>query len=216
MSQLPTPLRAAIGLAATMVDRLRRLPDEAPELPAQFVGNAMQLSLRAQQQLAALVARGDEVLGQIHGPSDEPPAWATFDESPADAPNGAAPPPGGSEPATPAAVDLPVVPVPIAPVTGRDPAAKKAKATAKKVPAMKASAKPARTTPAKKALAKKARTTPAKQAAARKAPAKKTAAAGKAPANATGAPASTAGLDPTAPIIAGPDPVASGTPGPEA
>lgn len=40
----------------------------------------MQASLRLQQEYAGLVARGDELIVQLSGSSDEPPAWATFDE----------------------------------------------------------------------------------------------------------------------------------------
>ena len=82
MPQLPTPVRAALGLAATLLDRLRQVPDDAPEVPVQIVAAAMQLSLRVQQQIAAYVARGDEVLAHIRGISDEAPSWATFDEPP--------------------------------------------------------------------------------------------------------------------------------------
>jgi hypothetical protein len=84
MPQLPTPVRAAIGLAATLLDRLRQMPADAPEVPVQIVGAAMQLSLRVQQQIAAYVARGDQVLAHIRGLSDEAPSWATFDEPPTD------------------------------------------------------------------------------------------------------------------------------------
>jgi hypothetical protein len=84
MPQLPTPVRAALGLAATLLDRLRQVPDDAPEVPVQIVAAAMQLSLRVQQQIAAYVARGDEVLAHIRGLSDDAPSWATFDEPPTD------------------------------------------------------------------------------------------------------------------------------------
>ncbi len=76
---LPGPLRAAVGLAATAADEARRLPERALELPMLVVSTALQGSLRAQQRYAQLTARGDEVLNR-HAPTDEPPAWATFDE----------------------------------------------------------------------------------------------------------------------------------------
>jgi hypothetical protein len=79
MPQLPTPLRAALGLAATALDEARHLPDKAIELPMLAVSTALQLSLRAQQRYAALAARGDELLNRLDT-TDEPPAWATFDE----------------------------------------------------------------------------------------------------------------------------------------
>ncbi|MGN6605876.1 MAG: hypothetical protein ACTHMS_02535 [Jatrophihabitans sp.] len=77
--QLPSPVRAAVGLVALAADEARRLPDRAVELPMLAVSTALQASLRAQQRWAALTARGDEVL---HGrpTTDEPPPWATFDD----------------------------------------------------------------------------------------------------------------------------------------
>jgi hypothetical protein len=79
MPQLPTPLRAAVGLVATALDEARRLPDKAIELPMLAVSTALQMSLRAQQRYASLAARGDDLLNHRE-PTDEPPAWATFDE----------------------------------------------------------------------------------------------------------------------------------------
>ena len=67
MPPLPSPVRAALGLAATMLDEARHLPDKAIELPMLAVSTALQLSLRAQQRYAELAARGDEVspAGQV-------------------------------------------------------------------------------------------------------------------------------------------------------
>jgi hypothetical protein len=79
MPSLPSPVRAALGLAATMVDQARHLPDRAIELPMRAVSVALQVSLRAQQQYAALAARGDEILA-ARQTGDEPPEWAKFDE----------------------------------------------------------------------------------------------------------------------------------------
>lgn len=83
MSQLPSPLRAAVGLIATIADDAPGFPDKAIELPMLAVSAALQISLRAQQQYAQLVARGDEVLNRVE-PTDEPPAWASFDPPVAD------------------------------------------------------------------------------------------------------------------------------------
>jgi hypothetical protein len=87
MPSIPSPLRAALGLAVSTVEGLRHLPDKAIELPMSAVSTALQCSLKAQQHYAQLVARGDEVL-QRGAVTDEPPAWATFDgdadEGPAD------------------------------------------------------------------------------------------------------------------------------------
>ena len=80
MSPLPTPLRAALGLMANAVDAARLLPDRAVELPVLAVSTALQFSLRAQQRYTELTLRGDELLGRLHGPPEEPPSWATFDD----------------------------------------------------------------------------------------------------------------------------------------
>jgi hypothetical protein len=77
--QLPSAVRAVVGLAAMAADEARRLPDRAIELPMLAVSTALQASLRAQQQYARLTARGDDVIHRRRV-SDEPPAWATFDE----------------------------------------------------------------------------------------------------------------------------------------
>jgi hypothetical protein len=77
--QLPSPLLAALGLAAEAMDEARRLPDRAIELPMLAVSTALQLSLRAQQRYAHLTARGDELLNHRETTDDAPP-WATFDE----------------------------------------------------------------------------------------------------------------------------------------
>lgn len=83
MPYLPTPIRAALGLAATAVAEARKLPETLPQLPVAAVTTAMQASLRVQQHIATFAARGDEVISQLRGTSTEPPSWATFDESPA-------------------------------------------------------------------------------------------------------------------------------------
>jgi hypothetical protein len=83
MSQLPSPLRAAIGLAAEAADQARNLPATLPgkalELPMLAVSTALQLSMRAQQRYAMLAARGEDILNHRE-PTDEPPSWATFDD----------------------------------------------------------------------------------------------------------------------------------------
>jgi hypothetical protein len=78
MPQLPTPLRAALGLVATAMEEARTLPDKAIELPMLAVSTALQISLRAQQRYAHLAAKGDQLLNRRET-TDEPPPWATFD-----------------------------------------------------------------------------------------------------------------------------------------
>lgn len=79
MPPLPSPVRAALGLAASIVDEARHLPDRAIELPMRAVSWSLQMSLRAQQRYAALTARGDEIIASRQT-GDEPPSWATFDD----------------------------------------------------------------------------------------------------------------------------------------
>ena len=80
MAPLPTPVRAAIGLAALTVEQARTLPDRALELPVLVVSTALQCSVRVQQRYAELALRGDELLSRLHELPEEPPSWATFDE----------------------------------------------------------------------------------------------------------------------------------------
>jgi hypothetical protein len=82
MPHIPTPIRAALGLAATAVAEARKLPETLPQLPVTAVSTAMQASLRVQQHIATFAARGDEVISQLRGTSAEPPSWATFDDAP--------------------------------------------------------------------------------------------------------------------------------------
>jgi hypothetical protein len=135
MAELPAPIRAALGLAASVVDAAkdgRSLPegfaDKALELPVLAVTAALQLSIRVQQQYAALTVRGDEVLTQLRGGApDEPPEWAQFDDETA------------TETATEAATEPAVASPPRAAKAVKRTAAKKA--PAKKAPAKKQSAK---------------------------------------------------------------------------
>ncbi|HEX3780762.1 MAG TPA: lipid droplet-associated protein [Pseudonocardiaceae bacterium] len=79
MKPLPLPLRVAAGLAVTAVDRARHLPEKLAELPVTVVSQALQLSMRVQQQVTELAIKGDEALSTLR-PVEEAPEWATFDE----------------------------------------------------------------------------------------------------------------------------------------
>jgi hypothetical protein len=79
MTPLPLPLRVAAGLAATVVERARDLPEKLVGLPVTVASQAMQLSMRVQQEITALAIRGDEALASFR-PVEETPEWATFDE----------------------------------------------------------------------------------------------------------------------------------------
>ena len=77
---IPMPLRAVAGLAAVTIDEARRLPDRLVGLPVLAVSTALQTSLRVQQHYAELVARGDQLLGQLRTQTDGAPPWARFDD----------------------------------------------------------------------------------------------------------------------------------------
>jgi hypothetical protein len=83
-TSLPTGVRALLGLAALAVEEVRKLPETLPTalttVPVGALSNAMQASLKFQQQVAMLATKGDEVISQFKSTPSEPPAWATFDE----------------------------------------------------------------------------------------------------------------------------------------
>ena len=76
--EIPEPVRAVAGLAATLLDEARKLPATLPALPVRAIGLAMQTTLRLQQEYSGLVARGDELLTGLRG--DAEPGLATFDD----------------------------------------------------------------------------------------------------------------------------------------
>ena len=76
--EIPELVRAAAGLAATVLDEARKLPETLPGLPVRVIGLAMQQAMRIQQQYAGLVARGDELFTGLRGENE--PGLATFDD----------------------------------------------------------------------------------------------------------------------------------------
>src|SRR4051812_2227635 len=76
--EIPEVVRAAAGLAATVLDETRKLPETLPGLPVRVIGFAMQKAMWAQQQYAGLVARGDELFTGLRG--EDEPGLATFDD----------------------------------------------------------------------------------------------------------------------------------------
>jgi hypothetical protein len=76
--EIPEVVRAAAGLAATVLDEARKLPQTLPGLPVRFLGLAMQQAMKVQQQYAGLVARGDELFTGLRGENE--PGLATFDD----------------------------------------------------------------------------------------------------------------------------------------
>lgn len=79
MKSLPLPVRVAAGLAVTAVEQARTLPAKIAGLPVTVASQALQVSMRVQQQVTELAIRGDEVLASLR-PVEETPEWATFDE----------------------------------------------------------------------------------------------------------------------------------------
>jgi hypothetical protein len=79
MKSLPLPIRVAAGLAVTAVEQARTLPAKIAGLPVTVVSQALQASMRVQQQVTELAIRGDEVLAGLRS-VEETPEWATFDE----------------------------------------------------------------------------------------------------------------------------------------
>ncbi|MGY1702777.1 hypothetical protein [Geodermatophilus sp. SYSU D00766] len=84
--EIPEPVRATVGLAATVLDDVRSLPRTLPGLPVRIVGIALQAAMKLQQQWSGLVARGDEVLTGIRG--EREPGMATFDDDEDEQPAG--------------------------------------------------------------------------------------------------------------------------------
>jgi len=83
--EIPEVVRAAAGLAATVLDEARKLPETLPGLPVRVIGLAMQQAMKVQQQYAGLVARGDELFTGLRGVDE--PGLATFDDDEPDAPD---------------------------------------------------------------------------------------------------------------------------------
>jgi hypothetical protein len=78
--EIPEVVRAAAGLAATVLDEARKLPETLPGLPVRLIGVAMQQAMKVQQQYAGFVARGDELFTGLRGENE--PGLATFDDEP--------------------------------------------------------------------------------------------------------------------------------------
>lgn len=77
---LPTPVKAAAGLAVQAFEDARALPNRISGIPLALVTAVMQRSLQAQQQYTELVTKGEQLINTLRGPSEDVPEWATFDE----------------------------------------------------------------------------------------------------------------------------------------
>lgn len=82
---LPLPVRVVVGLMVTGWDAVRNLPTELPALSVSIAGHAVRLSMRVQQEITELAARGDELLAGVTSRPSEHPTWAHFDEEDGDA-----------------------------------------------------------------------------------------------------------------------------------
>src|SRR5215218_327630 len=167
--EIPEVVRAAAGLAATVIDEARKLPETLPGLPVRLIGLAMQQAMKVQQQYAGFVARGDELFTGLRG--EDEPGLATFDDEIDDAApaNG-----GGFRESAFDRADVPLEEVPLTedttdlgdsdlPAVDLDtvdesaalPPAKAARAARKAAANGVAKKAPAKKAPAKKAAAKK-------------------------------------------------------------
>ncbi|SFD60014.1 hypothetical protein SAMN04487819_101214 [Actinopolyspora alba] len=79
MRSFPLPIRVAAGLAGTVVEQTRRLPDHLIGLPVTVTSQALQLSMRVQQHITELAIKGDDLLAYARQ-TEQQPEWATFDE----------------------------------------------------------------------------------------------------------------------------------------
>src|SRR4051794_12459215 len=92
--EIPEVVRAVAGLAATVLDEARKLPESLPGLPVRLIGQVLQTSLKLQQHYAGLVARGDELFTGLRGEAE--PGLATFDDDLPEPPAAGTPAPRSS------------------------------------------------------------------------------------------------------------------------
>jgi hypothetical protein len=69
-----------VGAAVTALEETRKLPQTILTYPMTVASQIAQLVMKMQQDVADMVNRGDETLGQLFPPKDEQAEWATFDE----------------------------------------------------------------------------------------------------------------------------------------
>lgn len=79
MTSFPFPIRLAAGLAVATAQRARQMPKQLVGLPVTMASQALQASMRVQQNITELAIRGDEALATLR-PVEAAPSWATFDE----------------------------------------------------------------------------------------------------------------------------------------
>ncbi len=106
MTRVPFAARVAAGVAVTVVEEARKLPNTAVTLPMTVVSEVLASTMRLQQQVTALAIKGDQIIAVlpiIGSPDQVQPSWAVFDD---DLPEQEFPPRGFAE-STDGDVDVP-------------------------------------------------------------------------------------------------------------
>src|ERR1044072_6091157 len=86
MATAPYGVRLLVGGGAIAIEETRKLPQTIIMYPMTVASQVAHLVMKAQQDVAALVIKGDETLEHLFPPKDEQPEWATFDEDVDDGP----------------------------------------------------------------------------------------------------------------------------------
>ncbi|SNS90399.1 lipid droplet-associated protein [Rhodococcoides kyotonense] len=83
MTRVPFAARVAAGVAVTVVEEARKLPNTAVTLPMTVISEVLASTMRFQQQVTALAIKGDQAIAGlplVGTPDQEQPSWAVFDD----------------------------------------------------------------------------------------------------------------------------------------
>ncbi|AYM41234.1 lipid droplet-associated protein [Mycobacteroides chelonae] len=80
MIRPPFGVRLLLGVAATVLEETRKLPQAVLTYPMTAASQTVQNFMRFQQTVTELAIKGDETWENIFPPTEEQPEWATFDE----------------------------------------------------------------------------------------------------------------------------------------
>jgi hypothetical protein len=80
MATAPFGVRLLVGAAVIAIEETRKLPQTILMYPMTIASQAAHVVMRIQQNVAEMVIKGDEALGNIFPPKEEQPEWVTFDE----------------------------------------------------------------------------------------------------------------------------------------
>ena len=83
MTRVPFAARVAAGVAVTVVEEARKLPNTAVTFPMTVVSEVLAGTMRFQQQVTALAIKGDHIIAVlpiIGTPDEAQPSWAVFDD----------------------------------------------------------------------------------------------------------------------------------------